>query len=218
MDQRMFQKEPGPDLIRGGHRLSEMDMRHRNQLGRRPMLQTTTGVLIGLVLGLCIAAAAWLLFGGTLLIGPSERAEGLPIGSAKDFSDGIGIYYLNDGKYNFLYWKKKLLAPDGTADEKGIAEAAKTAIPVKKGVRFFSYGLDIAKWAAVPPYVMAFCTIRDMRSIEGIFPIRIKLIDSHEPIYELLLPPVIDNLGPGNTLWTVNFLYSCNDGWVFKFQ
>ena len=105
-----------------------------------------------------------------------------------------------------------------SADERDIAEAAKAAIPVKKGVRFFSYGLDISKWMAIPPYVMALCTIRDMRSIEGVFPIRIKLIDSQELIYELLLPPVLDNLGPGNVLWTINFQYSCNDGWVFKFQ
>jgi hypothetical protein len=57
-----------------------------------------------------------------------------------------------------------------------------------------------------------------MRSVEGIFPIRIKLIDSRELVYELLLPPVMDNLGSGNVLWTINFQHSCNDGWVFKFQ
>jgi hypothetical protein len=65
---------------------------------------------------------------------------------------------------------------------------------------------------------MALCTIRDMRAMEGIFPIRIKPIDSHEQIYELLLPPVIDNLGPGNVIWTINYQYSCHEGWVFKFQ
>jgi hypothetical protein len=177
------------------------------------MLQSSAKILIGLVLGLSIAAAAWLLFGGTL-----QTSRSLPVGSTKDFSDGIGIYFLNDGKYNFLYWKKKLLAPGGTADEKDIVEAAKAAIPVKKGVRFFSYGIDFSKWTAVPPYVMALCTIRDMRSVEGIFPIRIKLIDSRELVYELLLPPAMDNLGSGNVLWTINFQHSCNDGWVFKFQ
>src|SRR5882757_2877602 len=97
-----------------GHRISDQDVRHlissghvpipqeRNiSRGRRRMLQTNTGMLIGLVLGLGIAAVVWLLFGGMLPISPLERGAGLPIGSAKDFSDGIGIYVLNDGKYNF---------------------------------------------------------------------------------------------------------------------
>ena len=174
-------------------------------------------ILIGLVFVLGTAVVALLLFGGRSQIGAAAGgSDGLP--STKDFSDGLGIYFLNDGKYNFLYWKKKLFTPGVTADEKDIAEAAKAAIPVKRGVRFFSYGMDISRWAAVPPYVMAFCIIRDMRSIEGIHPIRMKLIDREELIYELLLPPVIEDLGSGNVLWTVNYQYSCADGWVFKFQ
>ena len=176
-------------------------------------------VAIGFVFGLGLATVMFLLVGGTLQRGlQAARSEGLPVGSPKDFSDGVGIYFLNDGKYNFLYWKKKLFTPGAAADEKDIAEAAKAAIPVKRGVRFFSYGMDISRWAAVPPYVMAFCIIRDMKSIEGIHPIRMKLIDREESIYELVLPPVIEDFGAGNVLWTVNYQYSCADGWVFKFQ
>ncbi|HEY7299488.1 MAG TPA: hypothetical protein VH684_16400 [Xanthobacteraceae bacterium] len=184
-------------------------------------------ISIGFVLGIVISAGALLLFGGPLqrgLGGPLQagplpgRDDGLPIGTGKDFSDGLGIYYLNDGKYNYLYWKKKLFTPGAGADPNDIAEAGKAAIPVKKGVRFFTYGLDISRWEAVPPYVMAFCVIREMQSIEGIHPIRIKPVDRGELIYELLLPPVIDTLGPGTALWTINYQYSCQDGWVFKFE
>jgi hypothetical protein len=176
-------------------------------------------VAIGFVFGLGLATVMFLLFGGTLQRGSqAARSEGLPVGSPKDFSDGLGIYFLNDGKYNFLYWKKKLFAPGTVPSEQDIAEAAKSAIPVKKDVRFYSYGLDISRWALVPPYLMAFCVIRDMRAIEGIHPIRIKLIDKEDLIYELLLPPVISELSAGNTLWTINYQYSCNDGWVFRFQ
>jgi hypothetical protein len=173
-------------------------------------------IWIGLVLGTVLGAmgtAALLTFGGIR----SWRSEDPPGVSAKDFSDGLGIYALSDGKYQFLYWRKKLFNPGAAADEKDIADAAQAAIPVKKGVRFFSYGLDVSKWTVVPPYAMALCTIRDMRLIEGVFPIRIKPIDGKELIYELLLPPVVDSLGP-NALWTINFQYSCQEGWVFRFQ
>ena len=175
-------------------------------------MQNIPGIWIALVFGLVAAGVAALL-----TFGLPGRSEGPAIASAKDFSDGIGIYVLDDGKYQFLYWRKKLYSPGTAADEKDIAEAAQTAIPVKRGVRFFSYGLDISTWPGVPPYVMAFCTIRDMRVIEGVFPIRIKPFDRKELIYELLLPPVADNLRSGS-LWTLNFQYSCQEGWVFRFQ
>ena len=185
--------------------------------GRSQTRRNIAHILIGLLVGFVIAAAgaaALLAVGGTR----PGRSEGPPIASAKDFSDGIGIYVLNEGKYQFLYWKKHLFNPGTTADEKVIAEAAQAAIPVKRGVRFFSYGIDFSKWPVIPRYAMAFCIIRDMRVIEGVFPIRIKPIDGKELIYELLLPPVVDNPGSDNMLWTLNFQYSCQEGWVFRFQ
>lgn len=138
------------------------------------------------------------------------------------FTDGIGIYLFNDGKYNMLVWKKKIVGGSGQVPEqRDILEASQQAVLVGPGVRFFAYGMDFSKWPAVPPYVMAFCIVRDERTIDGIYPIRLKLVDqTRGPIYELLLPPVIDNLRSGalNSLfWVVNFQYSCNDGWVFKF-
>jgi hypothetical protein len=136
------------------------------------------------------------------------------------FKDGIGIYLFNNNQYSILVWKKKLIGPRGV-EEKDIMEASQQATVVQKGVRFFSYGLDISRWPVVPPYLMAFCIARDAKTIDGIFPIRIKPVDQIQNIYELILPPQIDNLAAGtmsNLFWTINFQNSCNDGWVFKFQ
>ena len=175
-------------------------------------------ILVVTLSALAGAAIVFVLFQyGARLMPAMDQYQGLPTGSAKDFADGNGIYYFNDGKYNFLIWKKKLFAPGATPEEKDIAEATRSAIPVKKGVRFFSFGLDFSKWPVVPPYAMAFCIIRDVRTVEGAFPIRIKLIERTEPIYELVPPPLIDALSPGN-VFAINYQYSCNDGWVFKFQ
>src|SRR5262249_47808373 len=123
--------------------------------------------------------------------------------------------YYEDGKYNFLFWKKKLFTPGQPPDEKEILDAAQSAIPVKKGVRFFSYGIDLS--TVVPPYAMAFCIVRDPRTVEGAFPIRIKLINRQEPIYELVPPGLLNALGPGS-VWALNYQYACSEGWVFKFQ
>jgi hypothetical protein len=194
------------------HPRANADVEQGNGGRIRLMSRIWIGLVLGAVLG-AAGTAVLLTFGGIRL----ERSETSPSVSAKDFSDGIGIYALSDGKYQFLYWRKKLFNPGAAADEKDIAEAAQAAIPVKKGVRFFSYGLDVSKWPVVPPYAMALCTIRDMQVIEGVFPIRIKPVDGRELIYELLLPPVVDSLG-SNALWAINFQYSCQEGWVFRFQ
>ena len=146
-----------------------------------------------------------------------QQSGGAPAMSPKDFTDGSGIYYYDQGKYNFLYWKKKLFAQGAPPEEKDLVEAAESAIEVTKGVRFFSYGLDFSKWPVVPPYFMAFCVVRDARTVEGAFPIRIKLVERTEPIYELQPPDLLADLGP-NVPWAINFLYSCNDGWIFKFH
>jgi hypothetical protein len=139
----------------------------------------------------------------------------------KDFPDGIGVYYLNDGKYNFLIWKKNLLTPQNIPAERDIAAAAAQAIPVKKGVRFYSYGIDFSKVGLIPPYAMAFCVVVDVTTIEGPFPVRIKPLESPGYIYELVPPPLIDDLSSGkmkHIFWAINYQYSCADGWVFKFQ
>jgi len=114
-------------------------------------------------------------------------------------------------------WKKTLIGPRGV-EEKDVMEAYQQAAIVKKGVRFFSYGMDISKWPVVPPYSMAFCIARDMKTIDGIFPIRIKPID--QTTYELIMPPQLDNMASGSLkylFWAINFQYSCTDGWVFRF-
>ncbi len=181
----------------------------------------TFSVLGIAVLALVITGLVFLLPSlGTL--GPKVvQGDGPPTVGPKDFSDGIGIYYFNDGKYNFLIWKKKLFAPEAAPVERDIAVAAEQAIRVKKGVRFYSYGLDFSKLGLIPPYAMGFCVARDAKTIEGIFPIRIKPVDSQGQIYELVPPPLIDDLSSGRVkhlFWAINYQYSCNDGWVFKFQ
>ena len=144
---------------------------------------------------------------------PRER---LPSGSAKDFTDGNGIYFWNDGKYTILFWRKKLFTPGQPPDEREINEAAQSAIQVKKTVRFFSYGLELSQWPVVPPYAMSFCIIRDPRTVEGVFPIRIRLVDKQVPIYELVPPQLFSSLTPV-VPWAINFQYGCNEGWVFRF-
>jgi len=133
---------------------------------------------------------------------PHER---LPSGSARDFTDGNGIYFWNDGKYTILVWKKKLFTPGQPPDEREINKASQSAIQVKKGVRFFSYGLELSKWWVVPPYAMSFCVISDPRTVEGVFPIRIKLVDKEVPIYELVPPPrIMARLTP-DLPWAINY-------------
>jgi hypothetical protein len=148
---------------------------------------------------------------------------GMPRSISPDaFPDGIGFYFFNDGKYNFLTWRSKLYTPRMVPDEKAIQEIAGRATPVKKEVRFFSYGVDIATWPGVPPYLMAFCIVRDAKKIDGIYPIRIKPVQlDRSPIYELLLPPMAESLRSGNSsylFWAINFQYSCTDGWTFRFE
>jgi hypothetical protein len=149
-------------------------------------------------------------------------AQGDPTVQPKDFTEGIGIYYFNDGKYNFLIWKKKLLTSEAAPpEEKDMLAAAEQAIRVKKGVRFYTYGLDFSKLGLIPPYAMALCIARDVKTIEGIFPVRIKPVEGLGQIYEIVLPPLIDDLSAGKIqylFWAINYQYSCNDAWVFKFQ
>jgi hypothetical protein len=137
----------------------------------------------------------------------------------ESFKDGIGIYMFNNNQYSLLTWRKRLINPRGEVEEKDIVDAAKTAIPVQKNVRFYSYGIDYSKSLAVPPYIMAFCVVRDVKTVDGVFPIRIKPLSPNN--YELLLPPIADQLASGSAkalLWAINFQYSCNEGWTFKFQ
>lgn len=175
----------------------------------------------------------WIVAAATLLVIAIVGAEIAFLsvsgwGSRRDainpnvFADGIGIYVLHGGKYNLLVWKKKIVsAPGAVPEPRDIAEAAQQALVVDPGVRFFAYGLDFSKWQAVPPYEMAFCILRDERTVDGIYPVRLKPLDSTAaPVYELLLPTVIDNLKSGalpHLFWVLNFQYSCNDGWTFRF-
>ncbi len=171
---------------------------------------------------LALVAAGVITWQSSTTIGPkAAQSDNLPTVGAKDFSDGIGFYYFNDGKYNFLIWKKNLLTPENAPSESDIAAAAAQAIGVKKGVRFYSYGIDFSKLGVVPPYAMGFCIVRDVKTIEGIFPIRIKPVDGPGYIYEFVPPPLIDDLSSGKVkhlFWAINDQYSCKEGWVFKFQ
>src|SRR5436190_20149035 len=107
-------------------------------------------ILFVAVLVLIGAALVFVLLRYTGVIFASEAPrERLPSGSAKDFTEGNGIYFWNDGKYTILFWKKKLFTPGQPPDEKEINEAAQSAIQVKKGVRFFPYGLELSKWPVV---------------------------------------------------------------------
>jgi hypothetical protein len=155
-------------------------------------------------------------------IGPkAAQSDNLPTVGPKDFPDGIGFYYFNDGKYNFLIWKKNLLTPENAPSERDIAAAAAQAIGVKKGVRFYSYGIDFSKLGVVRPYAMGFCIAAPVQMSEGIFSIRIKPVDGPGYIYELVPPPLIDDLSSGKVkhlFWAINDQYSCKEGWVLKFQ
>jgi len=181
-------------------------------MDRRAMRQ----ILFVVFSALALTAIVFLLMQYTGRLTPAgDHSQEMLTESAKDFADGNGIYYYNDGKYNFLFWKKKLFTPGAAPVQSDIVEAAQSAIPVKKGIRFFSYGLDLSKWERVPPYAMAFCIIRDRQTVDGAYPIRIKLVKRTEPIYELVPPLLINTL---TVPWAINFEYSCADGWVFKFQ
>lgn len=180
------------------------------------MARIITACIVFVVAG----AATMLLFSmRPNLLQTAEAKNGI---DPKVFSDGLGIYVLNDGKYSMLVWRKRLVGSAGAPEEKDIMEASQQAMSVKKDVRFFAYGIDISKWPVVPPYLMAFCVVRDPRTVEGVFPIRIKKLDQNDgPIYELVLPEIVENLASGafkTLFWTINFQYSCNDGWPFRFQ
>jgi hypothetical protein len=188
---------------------------------KSPLLRPRAGlravIIVGLALLLAGAATAFAVLG---LDAWGTRGTSI---NPDEFADGLGIYLFNDGKYNLLVWKKKIVAAPGSVPEPNdIAEATREAIIVAPKVRFFAYGLDFSQWPVVPPYEMAFCIVRNERTIDGIFPVRIKPIDrARGPIYELLLPPVADTLKGGNVpylFWVLNYQYSCNDGWTFKFS
>jgi hypothetical protein len=155
-------------------------------------------------------------------VAPQTHAMGSqsqsPVINPSVFADGMGIYSREDNKYSMLVWKKRLINNRGTVDEKDIQEALQQAVPVKRSVKFFAYGLDISSWPVVPPYSMAFCYAPDASAIAGIFPMRIMPMGSQ--IYELMPPPIIEDLAAGTTkhlFWGINFQYSCNEAWVFKF-
>jgi hypothetical protein len=176
-------------------------------------------LVAGLVFALVAAATVWWLFVKPGALGSMTTADAV---NPDVFADGIGIYVLDNNRYSLLVWKTKILGPQGGApQEQDMMTAARDARRVGKGVRFFSYGIDFSKWQVVPPYGMAFCLVRDPKTVDGVFPIRIKIVDRNNgPIYELVPPPLIDNLAAGRTpylFWTINFQYSCADGWAFKF-
>jgi hypothetical protein len=178
-------------------------------------------VVVVLVVLALVAVGVMIWQSSTTIAPKAAHSDNLATVGPKDFSDGIGFYYSNDGKYNFLIWKKNLFTPPNAPSERDIAVAAAQAIGVKKGVRFYSYGIDFSKLGVVPPYALGFCIVEDVKTIEGIFPIRIKPVDSPGYIYELVPPPLIDDLSSGKVkhlFWVINDQYSCKEGWVFKFQ
>jgi hypothetical protein len=78
---------------------------------------------------LALAAVGVVIWQSSTTIGPkAAQSENLATVGPKDFSDGIGFYYSNDGKYNFLIWKKNLVTPENAPSEGDIGAAAAQAI------------------------------------------------------------------------------------------
>src|ERR1700693_2102382 len=106
-------------------------------------------IIIAIVVLALVGAGTTLV----LSVGPSEvrpnvTASGasppIPAGASgvhrNAFAEGMGVYFVNDGKYTMLVWKKKLVAPPAPPEEKDMLDAFQQATQVKKGVRFFTYG------------------------------------------------------------------------------
>jgi hypothetical protein len=79
--------------------------------------------------------------------------------SAKDFTDGIGYYLVQGGKYQLLIWMQPLGAPFVTALAENPAQAATLGTAVKRDARFVTFGIDFSRaLGIVPPhFALGFC-------------------------------------------------------------
>jgi len=160
--------------------------------------------------------------------------------SAKDFTDGIGYYLVQGGKYQFLIWMQPLGAPFVTALAENPAQGTTLGTAVKRDARFVTFGIDFSRaLGIVPPhFALGFCVFTpgpDRKTTEqivsGVFPLRLKIInapsglfgsrDDQLPIYELVLPDFTrdPNFGKASPLlWSINTQNNCERGWLFRYE
>lgn len=153
--------------------------------------------------------------------------------TAADFTDGIGYYVLNDGKYQMLFWQSLLGQTANSSAIQSILAAAPSAIPIKRSARFFTYGIDFRTGAVPPNLLLGFCALAPNASqgqINGAFPVRVKPISvsgmfsgmfsaSELPIFELLPPDFLRTsvaVDKSQLYWSLTLQDNCAKGWLFK--
>jgi hypothetical protein len=92
---------------------------------RAPGVAIVAVGLIGAAL-FTVAHINWSSTADTSIPAPGPPTSASP----KDFSDGLGIYFFNDGKYSFLTWRSKLYTPRTIPDEKAMLEISQRAARV----------------------------------------------------------------------------------------
>jgi hypothetical protein len=160
--------------------------------------------------------------------------------SAKDFSDGIGYYLNQAGKYQFLVWMTSLGAPFANILAENPAQGTSNGIVTKRDARIVTFGIDFsrANGIAPPHFSLGYCYFTpgpDKKTIDqivhGVFPVRAKIInassglfasrDDQLPIYELVLPDFTRDPNftkPGPLLWSINIQNNCDRGWLFRYE
>jgi hypothetical protein len=170
-----------------------------------------------------------------LLSAPPASAQ-----SAKDFTDGIGYYLQQSGKYQLLVWMTNLGTALVTALAENPAQGASIGLPVKRDARLFNFGIDFSRATGVAPphFSLGYCYFTpgaDKKTADqiahGVFPIRVKIInaasgifasrDDQLPVYEMVLPDFTrdPNFGkPGPLLWAFTLQNNCDRGWLFRYE
>src|SRR5437899_3536870 len=106
--------------------------------------------------------------------------------SAKDFTDGLGYYLVQGGKYQFLIWMQGLGTPFATALAENPGQAASLGTVVKRDARFVTFGIDFSRALGIAPphFSLGFCVFTpgpDRKTTEqivsGVFPLRVKMIN-----------------------------------------
>src|SRR2546421_7131118 len=160
--------------------------------------------------------------------------------SAKDFTDGIGYYLAQGGKYQLLIWMQPLGAPFVTALAENPAQGATLGTVVKRDARFVTFGIDFSRaLGIVPPhFALGFCVFTpgpDRKTAEqivsGVFPLPLKIIttpparfpraDAHLPINDLCLPASTPNPNSAKASprsWSTITQNNSNRGCLFRYE
>jgi hypothetical protein len=160
--------------------------------------------------------------------------------TAKDFTDGLGYYLAQGGKYQLLIWMQTLGTTFVTALAENPAQAASLGTAVTRDARIVTFGIDFPRALGISPphFSLGYCFFTpgaDKKTPEqiahGVFPVRLKIInagsglfasrDEQLPIYELLLPDFTrePNFGKsGPLLWSLNLQNNCERGWLFRYE